>query len=155
MTLTQATVTINGKWVPSTDKKSGQAQFAVSDLNSLSGDYSLNLVYTSGESSATGQTLKFGVRSPSISEVTFDTTDLTEAKNNTVTMTLKGADLDRIAGVKLTSDAGAEYPGTLASDIKQTDSSATATFNSATLSGAANHPLSMSYTTKDGPGRDQ
>lgn len=154
VTLTQATSTVNGKWVASNDKKSGQAQFAVSELNGLSGDYSLNLIYTSGESSASGQSLKFGVRSPGISEVTFDTTDLGKAKNNTVTMTLKGSDLDRIASVKLTSDAGAEYAGTLASDIKQTDSSATATFNSATLSGAANHSLSMSYTTKDKPGTD-
>ncbi len=151
VTLTQATSTINGKWVSSNDKKSGQAQFAISDLNNLSGDYSLNVVYTSGESASTGQTLKFSVRSPNITEVTLDTTDLSKAKNNTITMTLKGSDLDRIGSVKLVSDAGAEYVGVLASDIKQSDSSATVTFNSVTLLGAVNTPLSMSYTTKDKP----
>ena len=154
VTLTQATSTITGKWVASSNKTSAQAQFAVSDLDSLSGTYHLNLVYSSGESVDSGQTIKFAVRTPNITDVTFDTTDLSKAKNNTVTMTIQGSDLDRIASVKLSSESGADYPGSLAAGIKQTDTSATVTFNSALLAGAVNQALSMSYTTKDNPKTD-
>ena len=151
VTLTQATSTITGKWVPAKDQNPPQAQFAVSDLDGLSGDYNFNLIYPSGESADSGQTLKFAVRTPKVSDAGFDTTDLSKAKNNTITMTIQGSDLDRIGSVKLSSSGGADYPGTLGTGITSSDTSGTVTFNAALLAGAVNQPLSMSYTTKDKP----